>query len=146
MNCGSTLLISHLAPFCDNQQYLLTRRNDSDSKVKLMRCGILHLFEDPKSWGFGLKLHLEIRTHSLSRVSTHSEDAVVNIQVLSTRGVRFFTGTALSDSEGNYYHWSMLCVIDHRWWSHYANWPLVQQFKTAMPAVCSGINFDLCPQ
>ena len=51
VNCGSTLLISHLAPFCDNQQYLLTRRNDSDSKVKLMRCGILHLYQDPKAGG-----------------------------------------------------------------------------------------------
>ena len=40
--------------------------------------------------GFGLKLHLEIRTHWLSRVSTHPGGAVVNIQVPSTIGVRFF--------------------------------------------------------
>ena len=47
------------------------------------------IYVDPKSGGFGLKLHLEIRTHWLSRVLTHPGGAVVNIQVPSTRGCGF---------------------------------------------------------
>ena len=46
--------------------------------------------EDPKSGGFGLMLHLEIRTHWWSRVPKYPGGTVVNIQVPSTRGMRFF--------------------------------------------------------
>ena len=40
---------------------------------------------------FGLKLHLQIRTHWCSRVSIRPGGAVVNIQVPSTCGVRFIS-------------------------------------------------------
>ena len=59
----------------------------------------MHLYEDPKSGEFGLKLHLEIRTHWLSRVSTHPGGAVVNIQVPSTRGCGFLLEQPSQDKE-----------------------------------------------
>jgi len=52
--------------------------------------GSVVICEDPKSGGFGLKLHLEIRTRWWSRVWIHLGGAVVNIQEPSTWGCGFF--------------------------------------------------------
>ena len=64
-------------------------------KNKFSNPGSAVICEDPKSGGFGLKLLLELRTLWWSRVSRYPGGTVVDVQVPSTRGVWFFTGTAL---------------------------------------------------